>query len=244
MIYYPKDSLKDKYMIEVNDIKDLVPKSQRSMITGELVDKLNRWNEDPLLVESFKENIVSYIGVLRSGKYKLEDYMSAVRFVSYKLVGFNDVDAYQVTFPERYKKLEDSGLSRSKMSPYVSAYKKNKLVNAVFEQTIVPSHVLNAPLYQEALNELAYLMVNAKSEVAKVQAATSILTHTKAPETHKIELDIGIAGNSALDDLNEQLEMAAKQQLDMLESGAINLKQLGALKPKDDEFIDVEIDDE
>lgn len=230
-------------MIEVSDIQGLVPKSQKSMITEDLVDKLNKWNEDPLLVNSFKENMVSYIGVLKSGKYKIEDYMSAVKFVSYKLVGFNDVDAYQVTFPDRYKKLEDNGLSRSQMSPYVSAYKKNKLVNAVFEQTIVPSHVLNAPLYQEALNELAYLMVNAKSEVAKVQAATSILTHTKAPETHKIELDIGVGNNSALDDLNEQLEEVAMNQLKLLKDGATDLDKLGAMKPKDDDIIDVEAED-
>ena len=126
------------------------------------------------------------------------------------------------------------------MSPYVTAYKKNKLVNAVFEQTIVPSHVLNAPMYQEALNELAYIMMKGKSEMAKVQAATSILTHTKAPETTKIELDIAV-GTSALDDLNDQLTAVAGAQLKMLKGGDLSLQSMGAMKPKDeDDVIDVE----
>lgn len=203
-------------MIEFDVLKDLVPKGQRGMITPELVEKLNSWNDDPKLLDSYKENLLSYIGVLKDGKYKITDYIHAVKYVSYKLLGFNDMDAYAITFPERYQRLSDEGLSRSDMSPYASAYKKNKLVNAIMEQTLIPSHVINAPLYQEALNQLAQIMVHSGSDMARVNAANAILTHTQAPEVSKIELDIGIKEGSAIDDLRratEDLIIAQKKSI-------------------------------
>lgn len=203
-------------MIEYETLKSLVPKSQRGLITEELVQKLNDWNSDPKLLDSFKENLLSYVGVLKDGKYKITDYMHAVKYVSYKLLGHSDLDAYAITFPDRYQRLIDAGINRSDMSPYASAYKKNKLVNAIMEQTLIPSHVINAPLYQEALNQLAQIMVHSGSDMARVNAATAILANTKAPEITKIELDIGVKENSAIDDLRratEELVLAQKQSI-------------------------------
>lgn len=203
-------------MIEYDVFRDLVPKHQRRMVTPELVEKLNEWNKDPKLLDSYKENLLSYIGVLKEGKFKLTDYTRAVKYVSYKMLGFNDLDAYAITFPERYQRLSDEGLSRSDMSPYASAYKKNKIVNAIMEQTLIPSHVINAPLYQEALNQLAQIMVHSRSDMARVNAANAILSHTQAPEVSKIELDIGVKGDSAIDDLRkatEELVLAQKQSI-------------------------------
>ncbi len=203
-------------MIEFGTFRDLVPKSQRGLVTEELVQKLNDWNSDPKLLDSYKENLLSYVGVLKDGKYKITDYIHAVKYVSYKMLGHSDLDAYAVAFPERYQRLLDQGLSRSDMSPYASAFKKNKLVNAIMEQTLIPSHVINAPLYQDALNQLAQIMVHSGSDMARVNAATAILANTKAPEVSKIELDIGIKDHSVIDDLRratEELVLAQKQSI-------------------------------
>lgn len=206
-------------MIEYNVFKDLIPKTQRGLITPEFVEKLNAWNDDPKLVDSFKENLLSYTGVLKDGKYKLEDYVYAIKYVSYKLLGSSDIDAYAITFPDRYQRLSDEGLDRNGISPYAAAYKKNKLVNAIIEQTLVPSHVLNAPLYQEALNELAYIMCNGKSEMARVNAATAILTATKQPEKTKIELDISVNNKDAINELRRATEELVNAQLESIKSG-------------------------
>lgn len=225
-------------MVDINVLKDIVPKNQKSMITQDLVDKVNEWDKDPLLVDSYRENVYGYIGVLKEGKYKIEDYMNAVRFVSYKLLGHSDIDAYAITFPERYKRLIDEGLKRPQMSPYSVAYKKNKLVNAVFEQTIVPSHVLNAPMYQDALNELAHIMVHGKSEMARVTAAGHILTNTKAPEVTKIQLDIGVNNSDAIGELRKATEELAIEQERSIKAG-LSVKYIAESK-----IIDVEVEDE
>lgn len=206
-------------MIEYEAFRDLIPKSQRSMVTVELVDRLNEWNEDPLLVESFKENLLSYTGVLRDGRYKIDDYINAVRFCSYKILGHSNIDSYAITFPERYTRLLKEGLSRDGVSAYSTAYNKNKLVNSIMEQTLVPSHVLNAPMHQQALNELARIMINGKSEMARVNAATAILGATKQPEKTKIELDIGIKSSDMIDELRKATESLALQQLQSIKAG-------------------------
>lgn len=206
-------------MIEYETLKAVVPKNQRDLITPDLVDRLNSWGEDPLLVDTFRENLVSYVGVLRDGKYKLEDYINAVRFVSYKLLGHTDIDAYAITFPKRYATLEQQGLTRDEMSPYTSAYKKNKLVNAIMEQTLVPSYVLNAPLHQEALNTLAHIMVKGRSETARVNAAIGILSATKQPENSKITIDLGVDSKDAISELRQATEALALAQQEQIRSG-------------------------
>lgn len=224
-------------MIEYNAFKDLVPKTQRGLITPEFVDKLNEWNTDPKLVDSFKENLLSYTGVLKDGKYKIEDYVYAVKYVSYKLLGSSDIDAYAITFPDRYQRLSDEGLDRNGISPYAAAYKKNKLVNAIIEQTLVPSHVLNAPLHQEALNELAYIMCNGKSEMARVNAATAILAATKQPEKTKIELDISVNNKDAISELRRATEELASAQLESIKAG-MSVKVVAESRITDAEICD------
>lgn len=231
--------------LEISTIKALLPKGTRTMVTEDLVEKLAKLDEDPLLVGSLKENFLTYIGVMRSGKYKLDDYLYAVKFVSHKLLGDSDIDAYTKTFPERYERLVREGISREDMGPYVTAYKKNKLVVQIMEQTLVPSHVLNAPLYQEALNVQYNLMMNAKSEMVRMKAAESILEHTKQPESSRLDIKIGLDNESKerQDKLYAQMAEIAKNQQEMLRNGA-RLEDIQRLNIRTAEVIDADVDEE
>lgn len=231
--------------LELNTVKALLPKGTRAMVTEELVDKLERFNEDPLLVDSFKENFLTYINVMKSGKYKIDDYLYAVKFVSHKLLGDSDINAYAKAFPERYERLIAEGLDRSQMGAYVTAYRKNKLVIQIMEQTLVPSHVLNAPMYQEALNVQYDLMMNARSEMVRMKAAESVLEHTKQPEVSKLDIKIGLdaEGKDRQDKLYNQMAEIAKNQQIMLQNGA-RLEDIQKLNIRTAEVIDAEVDDE
>jgi hypothetical protein len=228
-------------MMTLEVIRDLVPRNQKSTITEELIDRLNDINSDPLLMDSFKENFVSYIGVLKSGKYSVEEYKAATQYVSHKLLGDSDIDAYAKTFPDRYQKLIDAGKNRDEMSPYVSAYKKNKLVNQILEQTMIPHHILNAPIYQQAINVQVQLMNYSSSDVVRQKAADSLMIHLKAPETTKIELDIGFKSESIIDDYEIAMrEMVAKQK-ELIAAGG-DLHQITNARIRKTEFIEAEID--
>ena len=199
-------------MIQEEQFKSLLPKQYKGTITDEVMDSINNALTDPIAMESFKENLLSYTSVMKDGRFKIGDYISAVKYVSLKLLGHSNVKAYFKTFPDRHQKFIDEGTSDKDISAYVAAYNKNKLVNLIMAQTLVPHHVLNNHMYQEALNVQFELMKDAKSEKVRSDAANSLLTHLKPPETTKIELDIGVKEDGIISSLKEKMvELAAIQ---------------------------------
>ena len=212
-------------MLALESVRKLVPKNQRTLITQEFLDKLEASVNDNLVAEQFKENFVTYLNVLSKGKYKMEDYINAVKYVSFKLLGYSNIDAYTATFPERYERLKTEG--QTQIEAFVSMYNKNKLVMQIYEQTIVPSYVLNAPMHQQALNTLAAMIIDDDVRgMTKVKACEAILQYTKQPDVVKGELTIGIEQSDTINDLREITENLADTYRVMLEKKGMRLKDV------------------
>ena len=226
-------------MLALESVRKLVPKNQRTLITQEFLDKLEASVNDNLVAEQFKENFVTYLNVLSKGKYKMEDYINAVKYVSFKLLGYSNIDAYTATFPERYERLKTEG--QTQIEAFVSMYNKNKLVMQIYEQTIVPSYVLNAPMHQQALNTLADMIVDDDVRgMTKVKACEAILQYTKQPDVVKGELTIGIEQSDTINDLREITENLADTYRMMLEKKGMRLKDVAEaniidITPEDDD---------
>jgi hypothetical protein len=167
---------------------------------------------------------------MADGKFKASQYVDAVKYVSFKLMGDSNLLAYTRAFPERIMRHKGDGVSDADISKYVSAYNKGKLVNLIMEQTLVPSHVLNADAYQKAINVQVDLMENANSEKVRSDAATSILTHLKRPEVQKVELDIGIKTDGAVADLRATMRELAAVQLKTIEEGNMTAQEMAHAK--------------
>lgn len=197
-----------------------MPANLKSAVSQNLVDTINNIAADPLLAENIRNNFVSYTSVLKDGRFKTEDYLHAVMYVSYKLMGNTNLDAYAKTFPHRYANLVAKGTASKDIAAYVVAYNKGKLVNLVLEQTLVPTYVLNAHIYQEAINCQAELMRTAFSEKVRAEAANSILTHLKRPEAIKGQIDINVKDTSGVNELKNALRDLAQGQLKSIEEGA------------------------
>ncbi len=163
-------------------VEQAVPANLKTSVTQQLVDMINNVSSDPLIAEQVRENFISYTAVLKDGKFKTEDYLHAVAYVSYKLMGKSNKEAYASTFPGRYQILVAKGTTEKDISAYVAAYNRGKLVNLILEQTLVPTWVLNQGIYQQAINTQALLMATANSEKVRSDAANSILTHLKKPD--------------------------------------------------------------
>jgi hypothetical protein len=224
-------------MLELEAVKKLLPKTQRNMITQEFLDRIEASVNNPDIAEHFKDNFITYLNVLSTGKYKMEDYISAVKYVSLKLLGYTNIKAYATVFPDRYARLKREG---QQVDAFVAAYNKTKLVMKIYEQTIVPTYVLNAPLHQEILDTLAKMIRDDSVKgMAKVKACEAILNYTKAPEVVKGELTIGIEQNDTITDLREVVESLSNMQKTMLEKGSSSLKKIA-----ESNIIDVSVDDE
>lgn len=225
--------------LTVEQFQAVVPKSVKKKVNQELVDHINGLVQDPEMREMYRDNIISYASVMQDGKFKVSQYLDAVRYVSYKLMGDTNTKAYVKTFPDKYARFKAQGVVDKDIASYITAYNKGKLVNLIFEQTIVPSHVLNQEMYQRALNAQADLMMNAKSEKVRSDAANSILTHLKPPETKKIELDVGVKDSGAISELKQTTMELVAQQKRMIAAGVNNPKEVAESKVIQGEFEEI-----
>ena len=203
-----------------------LPDKVKKSVSQDLIDAVNKTLADPDMYEQYRDNLLSYTKVMADGRFKISNYIDAVKYVSHKLLGCSNIDAYMKTFPDKYNRFIAQGVTPKDIASYVTAYNKSKLVNLIFEQTLVPHYVLNQDLYQKALNVQAELMVSANSEKVRCDAANSLLTHLKMPETQKVELDVNVKEDSSIQALRETTLALARQQRLMLESGAMNAQQV------------------
>jgi len=225
--------------LTVGAVQAVVPRSLRNSVTQELIDNTNSLIKDDVFREAYRDNVMGFAHVMREGKWKLTDYLSAVKYVSYKLMGCGNLEAYAKTFPDRYQKLVNKGTSNKDMHSYSSLYHKNKLVTTILEASLTPVHILNADIHQKAINHLAYLMVSAKSEKVQADSAASLLQHLKAPEK-KIELDINVKQDKSVDDLRKATLELVKAQKELIAGGQVDAKHVAHSKVIESTLEDVD----
>jgi hypothetical protein len=92
------------------------------------------------------------------------------------------------------------------------------------EQTLVPVHILNMDLHQEAINMQADLMRNARSETVRQKAAECLIVQLKAPETAKVEVDVNL-NDGLVQDLRDTTRALAQQQLKMIKAGHMSAQE-------------------
>jgi len=202
----------------------LPDKRFRKHLTDDVVDLINSESNSELR-RVFRDNTLTYASVLSTGRYSLTAYINAIKFVSLKLMGDKSSTAYSKVFPDRYQNLISKGTSASQIACYADNYGNNALVTKIMEQTLVPTHILNAGVYQEAINTQAELMRTAKSEMVRQKAAESLIANLVAPATSKVEIDIGYS-NDVVEDLRATTKALAQQQLKMILNGQASAKEI------------------
>jgi len=217
-------------LLTAEQFKQVVPNQFKACVSQELIDQINQTLADPDMYETYRDNLLGYAHVMKEGKFKMEDYINAIKYCSHKIMGASNIDAYVKTFPDKYQAMLSAGKNAKDISSFVTSYNKNKLVNLILEQSMIPSWVLNQDMYQKALNHQLFLMLNAKNEKVQSDAANSLLTHLKPPEVTKVELDIGLKKDSAMDDLKQNLAELALMQKQFISAGVTQVKDLAQQK--------------
>ena len=224
-------------VLTLESVRKSVPSHLRNNVSQDLVDNLNNIALDPIMAEDIRSNFVSYSSILKEGKFKLEEYLNAVAYVSYKIMNNTNEEAYAKTFPQRYAKLIANGTSKKDIASYVSAYNKGKLVNLILEATLVPTWVLNQDIHQKAINRLADLMQNATSEKVQVEAASSLLTHLGKPKEGNFQINIGETENAGMKEMRQLLQEVAQNQREAIQTGRMKTIDVAAqrLTSEDDD---------
>lgn len=217
-------------MLTLKDVQDSLPAGQKGHITQPMVDQLNNLSKDPEEARYIRDNFISFVQVLQEGRFKLGDYVRAVMYVSHKVMGKSNLDAYKATFPDRHAQMISDGRQPKDIASYVAAYNKGKLVNLVYERAMIPTWVLNQDMFQSALNTQYEIMNNDQvSDKVRVEAANSILTHLKKPESNKAELKIDVAMNDGMKALEQRLAEMASTQMKVIEGQAMSVQDVAAM---------------
>lgn len=221
------DMIQKTEVMTMNDFKDALPAQMKKNVNVQLMDKVNAILAEDEEREAFRSNIIGMSHVLKEGKFKLESYVNAVRYIGFTMMGNNNQMSYSLTFPEKIRDWDARGKSAKDISAAVAIYNKSKLVNLVREAALIPAHIYNADVFQEAINEQAKIMrdptVSAK---VRSDAANSLMTHLKRPEKQKVELDIGVKEDSAIANLRETTAKLVEQQRTMIAAGGMSAKEV------------------
>ena len=223
----------------------LPDKRFRKYLTDDVVNVINS-EPNSELRRVFRDNTLSFASVLSTGKLSLAAYVNAVKFVSLKLLGDKSSTAYSKVFPDRYQNLVDKGTSPSQIASFADNYGKTGLITKIMEQTMVPTHILNAGVYQEAINVQANLMYTAKSEMVRQKAAESLINNLAAPALAKVELEVNY-NNDMVEDLRATTKALAQQQLKMIMNGQSSAKEIAhseiLVRKVEAPIIDIEVDE-
>jgi hypothetical protein len=216
-----KEFAKDLTLVQ---LQASMPKKFRHNVTEDMVKFINATEGDEFR-DVYKENLLGFSDVMQLGRYGMTEYLNAVKFVSYKLLGDSNTIAYAKVFPDRYQRLVDKNTPMKTISSFSTTYNKGALVHKILERTLVPVHILNMDIHQEAINIQAELMRDAKSETVRQKAAECLIMQLKAPETAKIEVDVSY-NNDSIDELRATTRALAQQQLKLIQSGAVTAEDM------------------
>jgi len=212
--------------LTLDQLRSVMPKRQKSNITQKFVDDLNGVVKDPEIRDQFRQNFLGYTDVLHDPNSTLPGYVQAVKYVSYRLLGYPNNECWIKTFPDRYQKLLDRGVDGQYIHSVVGAYNKGQMVQTILGQTMIPTYVLNQDVYQQAINVQANLMLTAKSEKVRTDAANSLLSHLKQPEATKISLDVQVREDDSVKELRAAMLDLVSEQRRMISSGAMNAREV------------------
>lgn len=205
-------------MLTLEQVKSSLPPGNRNNVTQDMVSQLNALSKDPEEARYIRENFVSFSQVLMEGRFRLGDYVQAVMYVSYKVMGKTNVESYKQTFPDRYAAMVTAGKPQKDIASMITAYNKGVLVTKIMERAIIPTWILNQDMFQAALQTQFELMSDTQvSDKVRCEAANSLLTHLKKPDIHKSELKIEIAVNDGMAAMEKSLRELSRKQLNMIE---------------------------
>lgn len=227
-------------MINNDDLVATLPKNMQRNFNNATMSEIMSALTDKDERERFKENFIGYSSVLIEGKYSVQQYVDAVKYVSYKHGGLNNYEAFKRTFPQKMARYKAEGKSMEKIHPFVSGYNKTKLVAAILKQSAIPLYILNQDAAQEAINAQLRILRTSTNDLAVVKAADSLLSHLAPPVETQVAVKIGMEDNSLLDDFRNETRDLAKLQQDLIKQGHYTAKQIAEMRIVGEaEYVDV-----
>ena len=220
-----------------DEFKRCLPASVRGSIDDSIRVQLNECLADPNMREAISQNLIGYTNVISQGRFKLSSYISAVQYCTYKSMGDTNILAYKKTFPQKWTEWDAQNLPLNQRTSYVTVYNKSKLVTLIYQALAIPTAILNADVFQEAINVQRQLMLDPSVKpLVRCQAAKALMDTLKPEEVKQMEVAVNIKESDTVEELRKTTAELAKAQLEALRKGADIEAILGSKIVQDAEY--------
>ncbi|MCK5848332.1 MAG: hypothetical protein KAH01_03965 [Caldisericia bacterium] len=222
----------------------ILPKGTHHKVSDEIIDLIQSMEKDTGLLQDYmEESFLSHLPVLREVKVNLTDYTNAIKYCNLKK-NMDNQTAWEITFPERYRKLEKEGRWNTS---HVSMYNSSPLVLKIDAQMALAISIQYAPAFHKMMMKELQLAsgwdAHGRETSAMVQhlAASKIIDIAAPPIEQKIALEIGQSAESknSQQKMIDKMAEIAKNQQKQIEMG-MSVEDVQKLNLT----IDVEIDED
>lgn len=116
-------------------LKVILPKDmseeEKDQVTKELVIEVDAKVEEGIR-DQYKANLVTFSSITQEGsRVKIQDYLLAVKFVTYRNSGMNIIDAYKATKRGEVAKAKAEGITDDQIMNRAKSYSQTKLVKSL-----------------------------------------------------------------------------------------------------------------
>lgn len=192
--------------------------SKKNWATEELLTTLNTLETDG--ADFVRENWLTHASILREGTHSLEQYTTAIKYVSLKQMGHSNHSAYSIALSDRYQELVAKGYDDKRISSHIAGYHKGVLIQKILAQSVIPLHLLYQDEVHKAMHTLVQLMTDPNvSNKVRADAANSVLTHGKRPEAAEVVLNVNHKQSDGMAELATMMQELAIKQLNALKNG-------------------------
>ncbi len=211
--------------ISLDDFKSAVPKTLQGSVTQSLVDSINNIAIEPDTAKDFREKVLEHCDVLGQGRYKLQDYLHACLFTSYKMMDYSNVDAWAKVFPKRHQSMIAQGKSNKDISATASMYSKGKLVVSVLQRSLTKTSIMYADVFHKAIKKQVALMACGHVQTEQ-KASECLIRELKPTEELESKIELEVKSDSVLEGLTNALDALAKQSREKVIDGTVTSKDL------------------
>lgn len=219
--------------ITLDRLRELLPAKTPSAVTQEMVDLINRMEEDcGLPQELLEEGVMSHMHLINNQRGSgIKDLVNAIKFCNLKR-NYDNKEAWAIVFPDKYHRLVEEN---KQVDSHVSMYNSSKLVTAIDKEMLIPLHLIYSQYLHAAIHKQFEIMSGRAADTVdgKKQTVSPMVQHLaakelaailKPPEETKLNVTInpGAEAMSAQAIMNDQLkQIVANQRAELMRGGDI-----------------------
>jgi len=178
-----------------------LPKRSRNIPKEDLQYLVDLLTTEPELYE----DVISYTDIIKEGKWSIVEYLNAVRYVTYQMMGHSNRQSFLKVFPDKI------GVPTVTLDKYVNKFNKSKLVLSLQKVATVPLYLTHHYLLNKAIAKQAELMDTAKSEMVKHLAAKELCNILKPPEENYMQIDVNVKKDNSIEAIEQALYSTANK---------------------------------